>query len=129
MTKAARKFSASWKASRKPKKQRKYRYNAPYHTKSKFLSAHLSRDLRKKYQKRSVRLRKGDKVLVISGEFRKKEGKIESIITKNLKVRIEGIEKTKKDGTKARVPVDPSNLIVTELALDDKRRQEVLERK
>ena len=76
-----------------------------------------------------MRLRKGDKVLVISGEFRKKEGKIESIITKKLKVQIEGIEKTKKDGTKARIPVDPSNLIVTELALEDKRRAEILERK
>ena len=129
MTKESRKFSVHWKASRKPKKQRKYRYNAPYHIKGKFLSAHMSKDLRKKYGKRSLRLRKGDKVMMISGDFKKKEGKIESVITKKLKVYVEGIERTKKDGTKVRVPIDPSNVIITELAMDDKNRQKILERK
>ena len=44
-------FSQSWKASKKPRKQRKYTIKAPLHIKGKFLHANLSKDLRKKYEK------------------------------------------------------------------------------
>ena len=40
-----------------------------------------------------------------------------------------GIEVAKKDGTKAFYPFEPSNLLITELSLDDKKRVRSLERK
>ena len=41
-------FSKSWVSSKKPGKQRKYRINAPLNIKRKFLSVHLSKELREK---------------------------------------------------------------------------------
>ena len=123
------KFSSSWKSSIQPRKQRKYRYNAPLHIKQKFVNAHLSKELRKKHNKRNMGLRKGDKVKVMRGQFKKKEGKVEQVNLKKTLVYVEGIEITKKDGTKTRYPIHPSNLMVTELNMDDKMRQKSLERK
>jgi large subunit ribosomal protein L24 len=123
------KFSKNWKRSKQPRKQRKYRYNAPLHIKTKFMSAHLSKELRQKYNKRSFSIRKGDKVQVMRGQFKKKTGKIERIDVKKSRAYITGIELIKKDGTKTLYPINPSNLMVLELNLDDKKRSEALKRK
>lgn len=122
-------FSSAWKSSRKPRKQRKYRAEAPLHTKQKFVHVHLSKDLRKKYGKRSTGLRKGDKVRIMTGKFKKHEGKIESVDFRKTRIFVNGIEITKRDGTKKLIALHPSNLMITELSLDDKFRQKILERK
>ena len=123
------KFSSTWKSSRKPRKQRKYRLNAPLHIKQKFMQSHLSKDLRKKYGKRSVGARKGDRVKIMHGKFKKHEGKIEGIDMKKTRVFVNGVELAKRDGTKKSLALHPSNLMITELNLEDKMRQKALERK
>ena len=100
-------FSKDWKSSKKPRKQRKYQKNAPLHTKSKFLSSHLSEDLKKKYNTRCFSLRKGDKVKILRGNFRGKAGKIDRIDLKNTEVYVAGIEVIKKDGTKTFRSIHP----------------------
>ena len=122
------KFSKHWKSSKQPRKQRKYIANAPLHIKHKFLAAHLSKDLIKKYKKRSLPVRKGDTVKIVRGRFKKKMGKIEKVLQKKTRVYIENIKNLKKDGSKTYIPVQPSNLIITELNLDDKERQKILQR-
>ena len=121
-------WSKDWKASKRPNKQRKYSFNAPLHIKNSFLGAHLNQELRKKYGTRNISLRKGDKVKVLRGQYKKRTGKINKILLKNQKVYIEGIEIVKKDGNKVFVPLHPSNLMVTELELTDKYRKEKLEK-
>ncbi|MDP7180853.1 MAG: 50S ribosomal protein L24 [Candidatus Woesearchaeota archaeon] len=123
------KFSTSWKASKQTRKQRKYRHNAPLHVKQKLVRAHLSKELIKKHGRRSLGLRKGDKVKVMRGEHKKYIGKVDKISLKKGKVYLEGIEVTKRDGTKTVYPFEPSNLMITELILEDKIRQKILERK
>jgi large subunit ribosomal protein L24 len=122
-------YSSKWKGSRQVRKQRKYRANAPLNEKHKMISSTLSDELRKKYQKRSFPLRKGDSVEIMRGEYAKKTGKVNRIKLSNLKVTIEGVQETKKDGTKRDISFDPSNLRIKELNLDDKRRKEAIERK
>jgi|TARA_Y100000310_G_scaffold345671_1_gene468064 large subunit ribosomal protein L24 len=122
-------FSSSWSRSKQPRKQRKYRHNAPLHIKQKFVSAHLSKELRKKYNKRSMNLRKGDGIKVMRGQFRNKTGKIEEVSVKKTLVYVNGIEIAKRDGTKARYPISPSNLMITEINIDDKMRNKIVKRK
>ena len=69
------KFNKKWSKSKKPSKKRKYQLNAPAHIKSKFISSHLSNKLREKYDRRSFRVKKGDKVEIMRGEFKGKENK------------------------------------------------------
>ena len=89
----------------------------------------LSKELKGKYKKRSLTIRKGDAIKVLRGQFKGKTGKIDRVNLKTTKVYITGIESTKKDGTKTFYPFGPSNLIITELNLDDKKRVKGLERK
>lgn len=123
-----RAFSNKWKSSSQPRKQRKYQANAPFHTKHKFLSAHLSKSLREKHGKRSLPVRKGDEVLVMRGSFKKKKAKVSAVNTKRTRIVLENIQRSKKDGTKVNVYFHPSVLQITTLNLDDKNRIQVIER-
>lgn len=117
-----REFSSSWISSGKAGKQRKYRANAPLHIKRRFLSAHLSKELKSKLKTRSMELRKGDTAKVMRGQFRGKTGKVERIMVKEEKAQIAGIERKKEDGSKSFYMIHASNLMITELNMDDKRR-------
>ena len=122
-------FSTSWLSSTQPRKQRKFRINAPLHIRHKFLSANLSKDLRKKYAKRNLPLRKGDEVLIMRGAFKKKKAKVTSVDLKNSRIVIEGMQRSKKDGSKVNVFFHPSVLQIQSLNLDDKQRVAILNRK
>ncbi|MCX6709761.1 MAG: 50S ribosomal protein L24 [Candidatus Woesearchaeota archaeon] len=123
------KFSANWNSSIKARKQRKFRHNAPLHIKRRFLSSPLSKELRKKYGKRNIIVRKGDKVKITRGKFNEKNGSVEEVSIRKSRIYVTGAEFTKKDGTKARVALDASKVMITELNLSDKKRKEILERK
>tara|TARA_Y100000310_G_C20181250_1_gene578233 strand:+ start:117 stop:545 length:429 start_codon:yes stop_codon:yes gene_type:complete len=123
------KFSTKWIGSKQPRKQRKYRANAPLHILHKMISSNLNKELRKKYGKRSFPVKKGDNVKIMKGEFKGKTGKVDSVDLKKQRIMIEGIYRTKKDGSKVGVYLDASNLQIKELNLEDIRRKKALERK
>lgn len=116
------KFSTKWKSSKQPRKQRKYLAKAPLHIRKKFLSVNLSKELRKKYNKRNIPVRKGDVVKIMRGKFKKKQGKIIKVKLKTSKLAIEAIQVKKLDGSKANVLLQPSNLQIVELNLEDRKR-------
>ncbi len=118
-------FSKDWKTSKSPRKQHKYLYNAPLHHKQNMMSVHLSADLRKKVGKRNMTARKGDTVKILRGQFKTRTGVIERVELKKQRIYITGIEHAKKDGSKALYPIQPSNLMLTEIITTDKRRQKV----
>jgi large subunit ribosomal protein L24 len=120
-------FSTHWISSTQPRKQRKYRYNAPLHVKGTFLHAHLSKELRAKHNTRSIRLRTGDEVKVLRGQFAGKSGKVERVDVYFTRVFVSGMESLKRDGTKKPYPLQPSKLLITKLA-DDKRRLPVAQK-
>ncbi len=124
------KFSTTWNHSKQPRKQRKFAKNAPLHIKRKVvLSAHLSKELREQYGKRSMTVRKGDKVKVLRGDFKNKTGIIDSVSVVRGLVKIRGIEVIKKDGTKIMKSIPASNLEIIELNLDDAERKNIINRK
>jgi large subunit ribosomal protein L24 len=121
-----RKFSKHWISSKRPGKQRKYLVNAPLHIKKKIIKVNLSKELRKKYGKRNIPIRKGDIVKVSRGKFKGKKGKITNIRLKNLKVEVDGMQIKKQDGSKVNVKLSPSNLQILELILEDRKRSKSL---
>lgn len=115
--------------SKKPRKQRKWLHEAPHHVKSKMTSSNLSPELRKKYGRRVIPLRKGDSVVVERGDFKGTKGEVIRVEPSRQKAYIDGLTVKKSDGTDVEKPVHSSNLMITDLFLDDKERREVLERK
>ena len=104
-------------------------FRATFQTRSKQLGSSLSKDLRKKYGKRSVRAIEGDSVTILRGEFKGVEGKISKVSTQKSSVAIEGVKKEKTKGDKFDVYIHTSNLLVTSLSTDDKWRISKLEGK
>tara|TARA_Y100000310_G_C20666797_1_gene807971 strand:+ start:1257 stop:1670 length:414 start_codon:yes stop_codon:yes gene_type:complete len=123
---AKKAFVTTWNKSVQPRKQRKYKYNAPLHTRQKFVHVHLSPELRKQYGTRNVMIKKGDKVRIMRGKFAKKEGKVERVSLKYEKLYITGIENIKKDGSKMSYALVPSNVMVVSLNLEDQKRKSKL---
>tara|TARA_Y100000034_G_C6718275_1_gene317640 strand:- start:122 stop:625 length:504 start_codon:yes stop_codon:yes gene_type:complete len=123
------KFSKTWKASKQPRKQRKYLANAPLHLRHKFMAAILSKELRKKYGVKNIEVRKGDEVKVMRGKFKKKQGKIGNVELQRTRISIDGIERTKKDGAKVAVWFNPSKVMIMSLYLEDGKRLKRLKKK
>ena len=121
-------FSTAWKRSTQVRKQRKYRYNAPLHIQQKFAHVHLASPLRAKYGTRNIQVRKGDKIKVLRGQYKKKEGKVERVDLKRGRVYVNSLEVIKKDGSKVRPWITPSNLLLVDLDLVDKKRKQKLEK-
>ena len=123
------KFANVWKRSVQPRKQRKYRANLPNHLKQKLMRAPLSKELRKKYNKRSLTLRVGDPIKVVTGQFKGVMGKIDIIDYNKNKIKLTGAELVKSNGQLVKYPIDPSNVTIITPDLSDKKRKEILERK
>ena len=114
----------------KPTKMRNQMiFQATFQTRSKQLGSALSKDLHKKYGKRSVRVIEGDSVTILRGEFKGVDGKISKISTEKTSVAIDGVKKEKTKGDKFDVYIHTSNLVVTSLNSSDKWRIAKLEGK
>ena len=114
----------------KPTKMRNRQiYRATHRTRSNQLGSALSKDLQKKYGKRSIRVVEGDSVKVIRGEYKDVDGKVSKVSTASSSIAIEGIKKEKGQGDKFDVLIHASNVIVTSLNTDDSWRISKLEGK
>ena len=104
-------------------------YKATFQTRSKQLGSQLSKDLQKKYNKKSVRAVEGDSITILRGEFKGVSGKITKISKEKTSVTVEGVKKEKTKGDKFDVYIHTSNVVVTSLNTSDKWRISKLEGK
>ena len=114
---------------KQPRKQRKFLHNAPLHLRNKIMSATLSRELREKYGVRNLPIRVGDKIKVMRGDFKGKEGKVVEVDLKRYRIHVEGVTQKKTDGTEVYYPLHPSNVMIVDLNLDDERREKIIKRR
>ena len=96
---------------------------------NKQICAPISKDLRKKYSRRSVRIMTDDTVKVVRGEYKGLTGKVTKISLESSGVAIEGNKKEKLKGEKIDVYIHSTNMIITSLNTDDKWRLKILEKK
>jgi|SRR5215216_1295224 large subunit ribosomal protein L24 len=97
------------------------------HMRSGSIAAHVVDNLRQQYRLRSCRVVKGDTVRVTRGEYSGIEGKVESVDTMTGGLAIEGIQREKVRGGNVKVRIHSSNVMITNMNLDDKYRRERLE--
>ena len=71
---------------------------------------------------------KGDKVKVLRGSNKGKEGKVTEVYRKKWVLHIEGLTREKVNGSSAKIGIDASKVEITELKLN-KDRKNILERK
>jgi large subunit ribosomal protein L24 len=113
--------------TRQPDKQRSRQRRAPLHEKQRQVRAHLSESLREEYGKRSVRVNEGDTVEVQRGDFAGEEADVVNVDLRDAVVHVEDVTLETADGEEVPRPLDASNLVVTDLDLEDEKREARLE--
>lgn len=100
--------------SKKPGKQRKFRFTAKLHLRRKMVSVHTSKELRSKLstKRRSVIVHKGDRVQVMRGQRRGHAGRVLEVDLSTLQVYVEGVTQRNAKGVEQLAPIDPSNLLL-----------------
>ncbi|XP_054766378.1 large ribosomal subunit protein uL24-like [Lytechinus pictus] len=111
------------------RKNRKRHFNAPSHVRRKLMSSPLSKDLRSKYDVRSIPIRKDDEVQVTRGHYKGQQiGKVVQVYRKKFVIYIERIQREKANGAQVYVGIHPSKVVITKLKMD-KDRKLILDRK
>ena len=100
----------------------------PKHLTERKLRSSLSRALREKFGRRNLRVIAGDTIKVIRGEYSGIEGKVEKVNMKRGSLAIEGIQREKVRGGNVKVAINSTNVVITDLDLDDKYRQALIQK-
>ncbi|CZS92780.1 60S ribosomal protein L26 [Rhynchosporium agropyri] len=119
------KINSSLHSSRR--KSRKAHYDAPSSVRRTIMSAPLSKELREKYNVRSIPIRKDDEVTIVRGSNKGREGKITSVYRLKYIVHIERVVREKSSGQSVPLGIHPSKVVITKLKLD-KDRESILDR-
>ena len=120
------KFSPTVSSSRR--KCRKAYFNAPASVRRVQMSASLSKELRQKYNVRSLPIRKDDEVQIVRGHYHQREGKVTAVFRKKWCIHVERVSRDKKNGQTHHIPIRPSKVQITKIKMD-KDRKSLLERK
>src|SRR5579875_1919652 len=91
------------------------------------LYSSLSYDLKTKYTRNTVRVREGDSVKLVRGEYSGIEGKVQKVYPREGRVTIEGVTREKIAGGTTPIHIHASKVVVTSLNMDDKFRRQKLE--
>ena len=97
--------------------------HVPKHVRDAMICSSLADNLREQYTRKSVRVKKGDNVRVMRGEYSGIEGKIEKVNTQRGTLAIEGVQREKVRGGNVKVQIHASNVQVIGLNLEDKLRE------
>ncbi len=109
-----------------PRKQRKALYTAHHALRRRRLSISLSRELRSKYSRRRLPVKKGDTVRVMSGSFVGREERVTKVDYRGYKLVLDNIVVKKADGKMKKLPISPHHLMITKLDLADPWRRRIL---
>lgn len=92
------------------------------------MSASLDSELRKKYNVRSLPIRRDDEVKIVRGTYKDREGKVITVYRKKFVIHVEGIKREKANGQTVQIGIHPSKVVITKIHLD-KDRQAKLNKK
>ena len=109
--------------TRQPHEQRNRQERAPLHEKQKQVRAPLSSELREEYGRRSVRVNVGDTVEIQRGDFAGEAAEVVDVDLRATEIEIEDVTIETADGEEVPRALDASNVQVTELDLEDDRRE------
>ena len=104
-------------------------YRAVNSVRNKQISTALSKQLRQKYHRRSIRIISGDTVKILRGEYKGIDGKVTKISLEKNSIAVEGIQREKLKGGKIDLYIHTSNAVITSLNTEDNWRVKKLEHK
>ncbi|KAL7066492.1 putative 60S ribosomal protein L26 [Cryptosporidium serpentis] len=105
------------------RKNRKNHFDTTSTQRRELMASPLSKELRQKYNVRSLPIRKGDEVMVIRGSNHDYEGVVTHVHRRNFVINVERITRKKTNGDSVPIGIHPSNVVITKLKLNKDRRE------
>ena len=109
-----------------PRKQRRAVFRASLFERHRRMAVALSRELRTRYGRRRVPLRKGDTVRVVAGSYKGREERVAKVDLRGYGVTLDNVTVKKVDQKLKPLPIRPAQLILTKLNLADPWRRRIL---
>lgn len=109
-----------------PRRQRKALFTAPTFERRRRMAVPLSHELRARFRKRSVPVRKGDTVRVLSGSFVGREERVAKVDRRDYSVTLDNVTLKAADEKLKPLALRPSHLVITRLNLSDPWRRRAL---
>ncbi|XP_018024240.1 60S ribosomal protein L26 [Hyalella azteca] len=106
------------------RKMRKRHFQANKHEIRQMMSSPLSKDLRTKYNVRSMPIHREDEVQVMRGHYKGQQvGKVITVYRKKGIIYIERIQREKANGATVHIGIHPSNVCIVKLKMTDSRKK------
>ncbi len=112
--------------SRQPRRQRLALFSADTFERRRRMSVPLSRELRTRYGRRSLPVRKGDTVRILTGSYVGREERVAKVDRRGLSVTLDNVTGKTADQKMKPLPIRTSHLLLTRLNLSDAWRRRVL---
>jgi large subunit ribosomal protein L24 len=109
-----------------PRRQRKALYTADLFERRRRMAVPLSKELRRRYGRRQLPVRKGDTVRILSGSYVGREERVAKINLRNYSVTLDNVTGKTGDAKLKPLPVRPNHLVLTKLNLADPWRRRIL---
>jgi large subunit ribosomal protein L24 len=109
-----------------PRRQRKSVYEASTFERHILMTVPLSRELRRRFHRRAVPLRKGDTVMVMSGSFVGREERVAKIDRRGYSVTLDNVTLKTGEAKLKPLAIKTSHLLLTKLNLADAWRRRTL---
>ncbi|KAJ1911415.1 60S ribosomal protein L26A [Tieghemiomyces parasiticus] len=110
------------------RKNRKAHFTATPSERRVIMSAGLSKELRAKHHFRAMPIHMDDEVMVITGSYKGREGRVVRVSRKKYVIHIDRLVREKVNGATAPIGIHPSNVVITKFKVD-KDRKALVERK
>jgi large subunit ribosomal protein L24 len=111
---------------RSPRRQRKLRYSADSFERRRRMNVLLSRELRGRFHRRSVPVRKGDTVRVLAGSFVGREERVARVDRRGYSVTLDNVTLKTADEKLKPLQLRTAHLVITRLNLSDPWRRRSL---
>jgi ribosomal protein uL24 len=112
--------------SRLPRQQRKAIYTASLSERRRRMAIPLSRELRRRFGRRQLSVRKGDTVRILSGSYVGREERVAKVDLRSYSVTLDNVTGKTADVKLKPLPIRPSHLVLTKLNLADPWRRRTL---
>ena len=113
-------------SSKSPRRQRKALYTADSFERHHRMAVPLSRELRARFGRRAVPVRKGDTVRVLAGSFVGREERVARINRRDYAVTLDNVTLKMADEKLKPLEIRPGHLVITRLNLSDPWRRRAL---
>ncbi len=109
-----------------PRTQRKALYTADLFHRRRRMAVPLSKELRRRYGRRQLPVRKGDTVRILSGSFVGREERVAKVDLQRYAVTLDNVTGKTADAKLKPLPIRPNHLVLTKLNLADPWRRRIL---